>query len=65
MCVFVHHDWLMSLQDGTVRVWNVLTGRMDFSLSGHSSSVTCLKWTGDGLIVTGSQDRTIKVNDHL
>lgn len=30
-------------------------------LSGHTASVTCLRWGGEGLIFTGSQDRTIKV----
>lgn len=30
-------------------------------LSGHTLAVTCVKWGGDGMIYTGSQDCTIKV----
>jgi ribosome assembly protein 4 len=30
-------------------------------LSGHTQSVTGIKWGGEGLIYTASQDRTIKV----
>ena len=31
------------------------------TLSGHTQSVTCVKWGGEGLIFSASQDRTIKV----
>lgn len=31
------------------------------SLSGHTQSVTCVKWGGKGLLYSSSQDRTIKV----
>ena len=30
-------------------------------LSGHTHCVTCVKWGGEGLLYTASQDRTIKV----
>ena len=30
-------------------------------LSGHLQSVTSIRWGGDGLIYSGSQDRTIKI----
>lgn len=30
-------------------------------MSAHTHSITCVKWSGEGLIYTGSQDRTIKV----
>ena len=48
-------------KDGQIRVWEALTGRCVTSLSGHAMSVSCLRWGGDGLIFSGSQDRTIKV----
>ncbi|KAJ3432519.1 notchless [Anaeramoeba flamelloides] len=48
-------------KDCTVRVWNVDTGDCKFILAGHKSSITCVKWGGEGLIYTASQDRTIKV----
>ena len=50
-----------TVQDATVRVWDVLLCRVVLVLSGHTHSVTCIKWGGEGLIYTGSQDRTIKV----
>ena len=31
------------------------------SLSGHTQSVTCIRWGGRDLIYSSSQDRTIKV----
>ncbi|XP_053851244.1 notchless protein homolog 1 isoform X3 [Vidua macroura] len=36
-------------------------GRCDKILTSHTQSVTCVKWGGDGLIYSSSQDRTIKV----
>lgn len=48
-------------KDGSVRVWNVTSGHFQFSLAGHTDSVECVKWGGEGLIYTGSRDRTIKV----
>lgn len=35
--------------------------RLSMTLSGHTQSVTCIKWGGEGLIYSASQDRTIKV----
>ncbi|XP_067929156.1 notchless protein homolog 1-like [Watersipora subatra] len=48
-------------KDGTVRIWDTVLSQCRLVLSGHSQSVTCLKWGGTNLIYTGSQDRTIKV----
>lgn len=50
-----------SSKDGTVRVWDSRSGRSLFSLCGHTMSVTSVKWSGEGLLITGSQDRTINV----
>merc|ERR1712055_427741 len=30
-------------------------------MTGHTASVTCLRWGGGGLVYSASQDRTIKV----
>ena len=30
-------------------------------MTGHTQTVTCVKWGGDGLLYTSSQDRTVKV----
>ncbi|KAF4876466.1 Ribosome assembly protein 4 [Colletotrichum siamense] len=50
-------------KDATVRVWIVNTGRTEHVLSGHKSSVSCVKWGGTGLIYTASHDKTVKVWD--
>jgi ribosome assembly protein 4 len=52
-----------SSKDATVRVWDAISRKTDFVLSGHKMSVSCVKWGGTGLIYTASQDRTIKVWD--
>jgi ribosome assembly protein 4 len=36
-------------------------GQSERILSGHTMSVTCIKWGGSGLLYSSSQDRTIKV----
>lgn len=48
-------------KDAVVKVWNWRTRACLFHLSGHTASVTCVRWGGVGLIYSGSQDRTIKV----
>ena len=48
-------------KDATVRVWDVVNKRIDMVLSGHTKSVTCVRWGGTGYIYTTSQDQTIKI----
>ncbi|NWT58431.1 NLE1 protein, partial [Erythrocercus mccallii] len=48
-------------KDGSIRIWDTLMGRCDKILTSHTQSVTCVKWGGDGLLYSSSQDRTIKV----
>ena len=50
-----------SSKDSTVRVWDTHLCRCTLVLSGHLHSVTCVKWGGEGLLYSASQDRTIKV----
>nr|XP_034995849.1 notchless protein homolog 1 [Zootoca vivipara] len=50
-----------SSKDGSVRIWDTVAGRCDKILTGHTQSVTCIKWGGDNLLYSSSQDRTIKV----
>ena len=50
-----------SSKDHTVRVWDTSLRRMEFSIAQHTAAVTCIKWGGEGLIYTASQDKTIKV----
>ncbi|EMS54921.1 Notchless protein-like protein [Triticum urartu] len=48
-------------KDGDARIWDITTKKCVISLSGHTNAVTCVKWGGDGLIYTGSEDCLIKV----
>lgn len=50
-----------SSKDGSIRIWDTVLGQCEKILTGHTQSVTCVKWGGDGLLYTSSQDRTVKV----
>ncbi|KAI3830932.1 hypothetical protein MKX03_010230 [Papaver bracteatum] len=50
-----------SSKDGDVRIWDISLRRCVIALTGHTLAVTCVKWGGDGMIYSGSQDCTIKV----
>lgn len=50
-----------SSKDTTIRIWDIVLNRCELVLSGHSSSVTCVKWSANGLIYSASQDRSVKV----
>ena len=50
--------------DGTVRVWNLATGRQDASLTGHTDWVRAVAVSQDGArAVSGSDDGTVRVWD--
>ncbi|CAK5081733.1 unnamed protein product [Meloidogyne enterolobii] len=48
-------------RDASIRIWDVIKSQTLFVLSGHTASVTDIRWSGNDLIYSGSQDRTIKV----
>lgn len=50
-------------KDGSIKIWNADIRRVDVSMSGHTASVTCVKWSGGGHIYSGSQDKTIRMWD--
>lgn len=50
-----------SSKDSTIRIWDVVLHKCELVLSGHSMSVTCIKWSANGLIYSSSQDRSVKV----
>lgn len=53
-----------SSKDGTVRVWDASkTRHLCFALGSHTASVNVVRWGGEGIIYTGSSDRTIKLWD--
>lgn len=47
-------------KDCTMKVWHVNLG-LQFTLSGHASCVTCVKWGGEGFIYSSSQDKQLMV----
>src|SRR4028119_2310929 len=48
----------------TVKVWDLTTGKEQFTLKGHSSSVDSVAVTADGKrAISGSDDKTLKVWD--
>lgn len=52
---------LSSSKDGSAKIWDTVSGTCIQTLGGHSLSVTAVKWGGEGLIYTASQDTTINV----
>lgn len=48
-------------KDCTVRIWLVNQQKIDMVLSGHTGSVSCVRWGGVGFIYTSAEDKTIKV----
>jgi WD40 repeat protein len=50
--------------DNTIRVWDLTTGALLHTLTGHTHVVDCLEMSPDGLkLVSGSYDKTIRVWD--
>ncbi|KAF9606882.1 hypothetical protein IFM89_029481 [Coptis chinensis] len=53
--------FVTSSKDGDARIWDITLRKCVISLTGHTLAVTCVKWGGDGVIYSSSQDCTIKV----
>jgi len=49
--------------DGTVKVWDLLTGTAKSTLTGHTREVTSVAWGQKGELASGSYDDTVKVWD--
>jgi len=48
-------------KDATIRIWDAVSKRIEFALTGHKDSVSCVRWGGTGYIYTSSRDKTVKV----
>ena len=54
--------WIASVDDQTLRLWNVETGQLARTLSRRNGSIHCLAFGPDGkTIVTGGLDNTVVV----
>mmetsp|Transcript_63000 Transcript_63000/g.199398 ORF Transcript_63000/g.199398 Transcript_63000/m.199398 type:complete len:305 (+) Transcript_63000:295-1209(+) len=51
--------FVTSSKDCTVKIWDATTRRCVISLASHTKAVTQVKWGGDGLIYSASQDTNI------
>lgn len=52
-----------SSKDGTIKVWDSSTRNCVYTMSGHTNSVSCVKWSGSNIIYSVSHDKTIRVWD--
>lgn len=48
-------------KDNTVRVWSCGARQQELCMAGHSNTINCVKWAGDGTILSASNDREIRV----
>ncbi len=50
--------------DGTVRMWDVATGKQMYVYRGHQASVNSIVWSPDSQrIASGASDKTVQVLD--
>ncbi|KAH3900734.1 Rsa4p SCDLUD_003739 [Saccharomycodes ludwigii] len=52
-----------SSKDGTLKVWDCTSRTCLYTLSGHTNSVSCVRWSGSNVIYSGSHDKTIRAWD--
>jgi WD40 repeat protein len=50
-------------KDCAVRVWDARTRRCLFSMGSHTKAVSCVRWAGDGHIISSARDCAIFVWD--
>lgn len=50
-------------KDGTIKVWDITRRVCLYTLSGHTNSVSCVKWGGQNILYSGSHDKTVRCWD--
>ncbi|KAG1730837.1 WD40-repeat-containing domain protein [Suillus paluster] len=56
------HRIVSSSRDGTVRMWDLKTGMVEFVIQGHKNTVTTVDLSKDGrLLASGSGDREVRL----
>lgn len=50
-------------KDNTVKIWDTTRRVCQLTLSGHTNSVSCVKWSGSNILYSASHDKTIKAWD--
>jgi len=62
---FANHDSrLLSLEDGSIKAWDIGTSRAGKSLSGHDQVIRSIKFSPDGkYLATSGDDKLIKIWD--
>lgn len=55
----------IGFSDGTLKIFNLSSNKEDFSIKLHQSSINDLLWTEHDVILSASQDSSIKAFDPL
>ncbi|KII63141.1 Notchless protein [Thelohanellus kitauei] len=57
------HRFASSSKDGSVIIWNASNGSMIHKMNIHMECVSCVKWSGEGLVYSSSHDLTIAISN--
>jgi len=47
-------------ENGFIKIWDANTGALIAKLEGHTDAVTCLVWTAQSTLISGSEDHSIR-----